>query len=352
MPITLKDISKEAGVDIATVSRALNGNSGVHKDTREKIMAVAKRLNYRVNLMAKSLAMGRSHMLGLLVPDIRNPFVTELVRGAEDAAYATGYHILLCNSYLDETREVQYMHSLLDKRVEGILMHSVQSLSMQEIKELAASDIPVVLLHSPSSTSVFSGVRVNNYEGGMLAGAHLAELGHKKIAYLSGPRGHSNFSERAKGFLAAAAAGKKSVTTTVMHGEPSFEGGYAMAKKLLAENRGVTAIFAANDVTAFGVSRAIFEAGLSIPEDISLIGFDNVELANVVRPPLTTIHQPKYEMGQAAVEILLSLAKKETLGVPQHREFGVRLVVRSSTGPPPKKVVGSSKSTARKPQPE
>jgi LacI family transcriptional regulator len=122
-----------------------------------------------------------------------------------------------------------------------------------------------------------------------------------------------------------------------MNGPPSFEGGYQMAKKLLQQHPGTTAIFAANDITAFGVAGAIYEAGLSIPEDISLIGFNNVEIANVVRPPLTTIHQPKYEMGHAAVEILLNLAKSDHFGVPEQREFGVRLIKRASTSVPPTK---------------
>ena len=337
MAVTLKDISKEAGVDVATVSRALNGSYGVHKATREKVMAVAKRLNYRANLLARELAVGRSRTLGLLVPDIGNPYVTEVVRGAEDAAYAAGYHILLCNSYLDATREVQYMRSLLDKRVEGILMHSVQNLSEAEVKELSGSGIPVVLLSRSPSASTFSGVCVNLYEAGVIAGEHLIELGHKKVALLNGPRDHANFTEQAKGFVKAVTAGDQGVTPIVLNGPPSLDGGYQMAKKLLEQNPGVTAIFAANDVTAFGVARAIFEAGLSIPEDISLIGSNNVELADVVRPPLTTIHIPKYEMGQAAVEILLDLARSGRLRVPQQREFGVRLVKRCSTSPPAKK---------------
>lgn len=125
---------------------------------------------------------------------------------------------------------------------------------------------------------------MNQFNGGMLAGEHLIELGHKRIAYLNGPRGHSNFTGRAKGFMKAMMSSKQKITSLIMHGAPGFEGGYQMARKLLAQNRGITAIFAANDVTAFGVARAVFEAGLSIPEDISLIGFDNVELANVDRP--------------------------------------------------------------------
>src|SRR6185312_320624 len=338
MATTLKDISLEAGVDIATVSRALNGNYGVHKATRERVLAVAKSLNYRANLLARGLAMGRSHTLGLLVPDVGNPFVTELFRGAEDAAYSAGYHLLLCNSYLDPAREVQYIRSLLDKRVEGILMHSVDALSKTEVKELANSNVPVVLLCRPPNAYSFSGVSVNQFEGGILGGKHLIDLGHKTVAFLSGSRSHPNFVERGKGFMKAIASSSEKVTSIVVHGSPSFGGGYQMTKKLLQQKRGITAIFAANDVTAFGAARAIFEAGLRIPDDISLIGFDNVELANIVRPPLTTIHQPKYEMGHAAVELLLGLAKDGSLRVPEHRQFGVQIVERNSTSAPAKKI--------------
>jgi LacI family transcriptional regulator len=337
MTITLKDISREAGVDRATVSRALNGSYGVHKDTREKVLEVAERLNYRVNLVARGLSKGSSHMLGLLVPDIGSQYVTEVVRGAEEAAYAAGYRILLCNSNLDTEREVQHIRSLLDSRVDGILMHSVQALSKPEIKELAGSGVPVVLLNQQVESSGISGVFVNQFDGGILAGEHLAKLGHRRIAYLTGPRNHGNFSRRVKGFIKGICSVKQDVAPKIIYGTPSFDGGYEMAKKLLEQHSRITAIFAANDMTAFGIARAVFEVGLSIPEDISLIGFDNVELTNIVRPPLTTIHQPKFEMGQAAVEILLGLAKGGRLSVPQHREFGVRLVARASTSAPHQK---------------
>jgi DNA-binding LacI/PurR family transcriptional regulator len=336
MAVTLKDISREAGVDIATVSRALNGSYGVHEDTRERILRIAKRLNYRVNLMAKGLAEGRSRTIGVLVAAISDPSILDQIRGVEDAAYAAGYQIVLCNSYLDVTREALQLHSLLERRVEGILIHSVEALNKAEVTELVQADVPVVLFHQIPGTSDFSSVCMNQFEGGFLAGKHLVDLGHRRIAFLSGPRGHGNFVQRIKGFLKAARSSKQDVTPVVIHGQPDFEGGYQMAKELLKKNHRATAIFAANDMTAFGISNAIFEAGLSIPEDISLVGFGNVELTKIVRPPLTTIHHPKYEMGKAAVEIMLGLAKKGGLGVPEHREFGIRLVTRSSTGPPPK----------------
>jgi LacI family transcriptional regulator len=337
MTVTLKDISREAGVDVATVSRALNGNYGVHKDTRERILGIAKKLNYRVNLMAKGLAEGRTRTIGVVVAAISDPSILEQIRGVEDAAYAAGYEIILCNSYLDVKREALRLYSLLEKRVEGILIHSVEALNKTEVSNLVASKVPVVLFHQIPGTSAFSSVSMNQFEGGYLAGKHLVELGHRRIAILSGPRGHGNFVQRIKGFSKAIRSIKDNVALTIIHGQPDFEGGYEMAKELLSKKHRVTAIFAANDMTAFGISNAIFEAGLSIPEDISLVGFGNVELAKIVRPPLTTIHHPKYEMGKAAVEIMMGLAKTGSLGVPENREFGIRLVVRSSTAAPPKR---------------
>jgi DNA-binding LacI/PurR family transcriptional regulator len=336
MAVTLRDISREADVDVATVSRALNGNYGVHKNTRDKILKIAKRLNYRVNLMAKGLAEGRSRTIGVLVAAISDPSILEQIRGVEDAAYAAGYQIVLCNSYLDVKREALQLHSLLEKRVEGILIHSVEALDKTEINELVDAAVPVVLFHQIPGTSDFSSVCMNQFEGGYLAGKHLVDLGHRRLAFLSGPRGHGNFVQRAKGFLKAVRSSKDEVAPIMMHGQPDFEGGYQMAKEILKKNQRPTAIFAANDMTAFGISNAIFEAGLSIPKDISLVGFGNVDLAKIVRPPLTTIHHPKYEMGKAAVEILLGLAQKGGLGVPEHREFGIRLVMRSSTSAPRK----------------
>jgi LacI family transcriptional regulator len=337
MAITLKDISREAGVDIATASRALNGSYGVHKNTRERVERIAKRLNYRVNLMAKGLAEGRSRTLGVLVAAIGDPSILEQVRGVEDAAYAAGYQIVLCNSYLDATREALQLHSLLEKRVEGILIHSVEALSKLEIKELVDSKVPVVLFHQIPGTSDFSSVCMNQAEGGALAAKYLVELGHKEIAFLSGPRGHGNFIQRIKGFQKVIRSSGIGATPIIMHGQPDFDGGYHMAVEMLKKHPEVTAVFAANDMTAFGIANAIFDAGLSIPEDISLVGFGIVELTQVVRPPLTTVHHPKYEMGQAAVEILLSLGKNGSLGVHENREFGIRLVKRASTCPPKKR---------------
>ncbi len=339
MTTTLKDIARITGLDVSTVSRSLSGSYGVHPETREKVLAIARELNYRPNRLARGLATGRSHTVGLVISDIRNPYFTELARGAEDAAYAAGYDLVLCNSDLHPEKQMEYVRSLLEKRVAGIIMNSVSTLSPEHQEELASSRVPVVLLNSPPGGSPFSTVLADNFEGGFLAGNYLVGLGHRLIGHLTGPRQHGNLTERVKGFLKAINSAPADVTPLVIYGQQTFSGGTEMMEKLLAKQPGVTAVFGANDAIAFGTIRTIHEKGLRVPEDISVIGYDNVELCTITCPPMTTIHQPKYEMGQAALEILLKQASEGAGHVPEHRLLGVRLVERlscralESTGP-------------------
>jgi LacI family transcriptional regulator len=328
MAVTIKDVARESGVNISTVSRALNDEYGVHPDTREHVVAVANRLNYRPNRVARGLVTGKSNTLGLIVSDIRNPFFAEVARGAEDAARAAGCDLVLCNSDLDAEKQLGYVHSLLDKRVDGILMNSVQVLSRAQQKELAKCPVPIVLLNRSASRRAFSTVCADNEAGGAMAANYLLEMGHRAIVHISGPRAHGNLTARARGFASAI---KEQV---ILYGENSFNGGYELTRTALEAHPHVTAIFAANDIMAFGAVRAIHESGRRIPEDISLIGFDNLELSAVIHPPLTTIHQPKYETGKEAVEILLRLSAKDSDRKPEHRVLGVELIERQSCQPP------------------
>jgi LacI family transcriptional regulator, galactose operon repressor len=330
IPITIKDVARESGVNISTVSRALNDSYGVHPETRDMVMAVAERLHYRVNRVASSLVTGRSHTLALIVADIRNPFFAELARGAEDAARAGGCDLLLCNSDLSADKQMEYVHSLLEKRVDGILMNSVAEFTRSQQERLEATGVPIVLLNQSAASKSFSTVSADNRAGGALAAEYLLRLGHRKIAHLTGPRHHGNMTDRARGFLQALKESGKDPRVTVLHGENSFAGGHALAQKLLDKTPDVTAIFAGNDLMAFGTARTIIEAGRTVPDDISLIGFDNLEFASVLHPPLTTIHQPKYEIGRAAAEILLRLARDKGSAAPEHRILGVELVERQS----------------------
>lgn len=333
MSVTIKDVARESGVNISTVSRALNDEYGVHPRTRQLVAAVAARLNYRPNRVARGLVTGRSNSLALIVSDIRNPFFAEVARGAEDAARAAGCDLVLCNSDLDAGKQMQYVQSLLEKRVDGILMNSVAVLSRAQQQQLARCPVPIVLLNRAASQKVFSSVHADNELGGELAARHLVSLGHRDIAHITGPKHHGNLTDRARGFLKVLQSATKPCQPVVLHGENSFLGAIELTQKLLKDHRNSTAIFAANDIMAFGAARAIYETGRRIPDDISLIGFDNIELSSVLHPPLTTIHQPRYEMGKAAVEILMRRSAKSADRKPEHQILGVQLIERQSCGP-------------------
>lgn len=333
MRVTLKDVARECGLDAATVSRALCDAYGVRKSTRDRVLAAAARLNYRPNRLAKSLVTGKSRTLAMIISDIRNPFFAELARGAEDAAYKAGYELVLCNSDLNSAKQISYVHSVLEKRVEGIVMNFAVGLSHIEQEELSHSGVPIVLLNRPTASARirgFSTVLADNYGGGFMAGEYLVNLGHLVIGHLTGPSQHGNLRERTAGFRKALEESKARVTSVVIHGHHNIEGGYRMMKKLLDDRPNLTAVFAANDAMAFGAIHAIFDCGLHVPQDISVIGFDNVDLSSIVRPPLTTIHQPKYEMGHAAVEVLLKQGKECETSTPEHRLMEVKLVERES----------------------
>src|SRR5258708_3470890 len=334
MPVTIKDVARESGVNISTVSRALNNSYGVNHQTREHVAAVAARLNYRPNRVARGLVTGRSHSLGLILSDIRNPFFAEVARRAEDAARAGNCDLVLCNSDLDADKQMHYVRSLLEKHIDGILMNSVSALSREQQAQLTASDVPIVLLNRPASSQLFSTVCANNEAGGAMAAQYLLDLGHRKIAHLTGPKQHGNLSDRTRGFVRALQAAKPAIHSIVRYGKFNFAGGAELTRKLLDAHPDVTAIFAANDVMAFGVLKTALERGLRIPEDLSLIGFDNIQCSGIVHPPLTTIHQPKYEMGQAAVEILLRMAREKDRRIAEHRLLGVEMIERQSCQAP------------------
>ena len=334
MAITLADVAREAKVDVSTASRALNGRSGISQEVRERVASAAERLNYRPNLVARGLVTGRSSAIGLLVSDIRNPYFAELARGAEDACREAGYDVVLCNSDMDPGKQMRYFRSLLDKRAGGIIMNSVAPLSQADRKQIASSTIPVVLLSRAARERTFSSVTCDNEHGGYLAGAYLAGLGHTKVAHLTGEVRHPNLEERWRGFVKAFQRATPSAKPVLLLGEHNSRGGFAMAQELLKLHPDVTAIFAGNDDLAFGAARALNAAGVRIPEDISLIGFDGASQGAFAHPPLTTISQPIYEIGKAAVEILTGQINRRDR-IPEHRTFGVRLLERDSCGRPP-----------------
>jgi len=334
LAVTLKDVARESGVNVSTVSRALNNCYGVHDDTRRLVLKVAARLNYRANQVARGLVTGRSRSIGLVISDIRNPFFAEVARGAEDAAFHAGRDLVLCNCDLNAEKQKHYFDWLLAKRVEGIVMNSVAPLGPALQDQLRGAGVPVVLLnlssaHRRSRVWRFSSAVADNALGGEIAGNYLIELGHRHVLHITGPRTHGNFTDRAQGFLKVF-RDRGLPKPEVIYGEHTFAGAHESAREQLQSDRNFTAIFAGNDVIAFGCMRAMMEKGIRVPEDVSIIGFDNIEMSQITSPPLTTIDQPKYETGKAAVEMILSMVSKGGSREPEHRIIGVRLIERES----------------------
>ncbi len=329
--VTLSDIAAKAGVNLSTASRSLSGAYGVHPKTRAKVLEIARKLEYRPNRVAQVLATGHSKSLGLIVSDIRNPFFADIARGAEDAAYRAGLDLILCNTDLNPEKQVRYIDSLLEKQVEGIIMNSVAPLGAEQMRRLSTITVPIVLLNR-SKLRKLSTVSVDNYKGGRLAAKYLIELGHKRVIHLSGPQNHSNLRDRARGFVDQYEASRLKAPM-VLHGQHTESGGYELARDLFSKDREFTAISTGNDVMAFGVIRAAEEVNIRIPRDVSLIGFDDVSVGAIVNPSLTTIHQPSYEVGASAVELLLSQIAGGPPATGGNRMLDVSLKERSSCAP-------------------
>ncbi|MCX6631594.1 MAG: LacI family DNA-binding transcriptional regulator [Candidatus Solibacter sp.] len=327
---TIKDVARESGVDVSTVSRSLNHKGYVNPETRMRILAAAERLNYMPNRLARGLVTGDSHTLGLIISDIRNPFFAEMARGVEDSANHAGFDLVLCNSDLHPEKQRRYIKSLASRGIDGIIVNWAASLQPPEEDVLMSYGIPIVLLNSPTGVRKLSTVSMDNLQGGFLAGSYLLKLGHRRLALLTGPEDQARVAERQKGFLRSIESSGDKPSALILHGDQSFLGGYRMAWKLISDHPEVSAVFTHNDVMAFGALKAFAEAGRRVPDEISVVGFDNVEISQMIQPALTTINQPKYEIGAAAVELLLMLKTTPNLAAPIHRVFGVSLVERQS----------------------
>jgi LacI family transcriptional regulator len=323
-------VARECGVDVSTVSRCLNNKGYVSPETRIRIVATAERLNYVPNHLARSLVTGNSHTLGLIISDIRNPFFAEMARGVEDAANTAGLDLILCNTDLHPEKQARYIKSLVSKAIDGIIVNWAARLDPADEDLLLSYGIPIVLLNSPTGVRKLSTVSVDNRQGGFLAGSYLLKLGHRRLAILTGPENQSRVAEREEGFLRSLEKSGDKASAVILHGDQNFLGGYQMGWKLISDHPEVTAVFTHNDVMAFGALKAFSEAGRRVPDEISVVGFDNVQISQMIQPALTTVNQPKYEIGVAAVELLLRLREKPQPTAPTHRVYDVNLVERQS----------------------
>lgn len=302
---TIKDVAQAAGVSIATVSRVLNKQAGVSKELSEKVQVAVDQLNYQLNGIAKALKSSQSRSIGLIIPDIENPFFPALVRGVEDAAQKQGYAIILCNTDGKPEEEERYLKFLLSKQVDGILF--VGNLKFEQNKSwLSALSVPLVLLDRRIEDAPFSTILVDNELGASMAVDHLIKLGRYQIAIVGGKPESPASMERVNGAMNRLKDhGYPLGEHLLLTGYFTFEGGYQAAEKLINSGESFDAVFAANDMMAIGVIECLGKYGRRVPDDVAVVGFDDIRMAAWYKPSLTTVKQPVYDMGQVAVRIMV-----------------------------------------------
>ncbi len=306
MTTTIKDIAEKAGVSYATVSRALNGKYGVNQETRRQIIEIASTMNYSPNAIARGLVKKQTHTIGLIIPDITNPFFPEVARGVEDFSEKMNFSIFLCNSNWDKNKESRYVKLLIEKRVDGLIIAPSRSIITGDDR-LVYSRLPVVLMSGVQSGCGTASVVVDNVKGGYIAGKHLIDKGRKNLCFLGGAEDSFSVKERYEGFLdAVKSSGLILSEGMVRFGDYRQKSGYSIMKELLEGSSRPDSIFASNDLLAIGALEAIQEKGLKVPDDIAVIGFDNIATAAFQGVELTTVEHPKYRMGELAAEMLLS----------------------------------------------
>ncbi len=326
--VTIKDIARKANVSYATVSRALNGKRGVREETRRRILRIAAELAYTPNAIARGLVKRQTQTLGLVIPDITNPFYPEVARGIEEGAAAAGYSVFLCNTNWERRREAQYLSLLAEKRVDGVILAPVEE-SAWEI-ETAVSTALVYVSTAPLDTR-HSFVVIDNVRGGYLAAEHLIGAGYRSFGFVGSPEDPIAVGGRLEGFRQALQEhGLALPERFVQLGDFRQQTGYNIIRRMIAAGDCPRAVFAENDLLALGVIQGAREAGLRVPQELAVIGFDDIPFAGFPEVRLTTISQPKYEMGRRAVELLLG--RISAPAQPSQRIFlEPQLVVRGSS---------------------
>lgn len=308
---TIKDIANKAGVSVTTVSMVLNGKEHrIAQETKKKIIDIANELDYRPNQLAVGLITKRTNTLGLILPDISNSFFGELAKGAEKTASENAYNIILCNTNDTAEKDYEYLNILLDRGVDGVILvpsgRGMDETTPKVFSLLEQSQKALVLADRIKPGDRYVGVTLDQKAGGFLATDYLIQNGHKKIGCLTGPLGMLNAYLRYQGYRKALEqAGIKYNAKLVKEGNYHIEDGVKLSKELF--HQGVTAIFASNDLMAYGVYQSAVKQGIKVPEELSVVGFDDIFFSQFAEVPLTTIHQPAYEIGKKAVEEVMGL---------------------------------------------
>ena len=339
MPVSIREVAAHAGVSVATVSNVLNRPDIVAQRTRDRVNASIRELGFVRNESARQLRAGRSRTIGLVVLDVANPFFTDLARGVEDEANKAGLAVILCNSDDQERKEKRYLELLEEHRVQGVLITPVAGAGPR-LDRLQRRGTPVVLVDSRSTARGQCSVAVDDVLGGDLAISHLVKVGHERIVYVSGPPAIRQVADRREGALRALArAGRTAADLTVIEaGALNVAAGQKAGGEIAALPAATrpTAVFCANDLIALGVLQEMTRSKIRVPEDISIVGYDDIEFAAAAAVPLTSVRQPRQQLGHTAARMLLEEAAAAD-GDHQHRQviFEPELVVRRSVAPPP-----------------
>lgn len=328
---TMKEVARLAGVSTATVSAVINNTAFVSDELEERVRAAIAQLDYRPNALARGLKSNRTRLLSVMVSNITNPAYPEVVQGAEDVASKAGYHILVCSTANDKEKERIYMESMLEHQVEGMLVATIEEPDNPFLQEFKAKNIPLVLINRCPEGYTGSAVMVDNFTAGLLATRHLISLGHEEISFV-GAQNLLTSRHREAGYKSAMQeAGLTIPEHLIRYCDYEEQPAYLEFKKM-AENGNVPkAVYVGNDLMAFGVIRALLEEGYKVPEDVSIIGCDNIEFSSKFIVPLTTVHLPKYELGKLGAEMLLRAINSESRQLEaEFIQLKPHLVVRKS----------------------
>ncbi|HZB02551.1 MAG TPA: LacI family DNA-binding transcriptional regulator [Actinomycetota bacterium] len=328
--VTIGDVASLAGVSKTTVSHVISGNRPVSTETRSRVETAIADLGYRPDGVARSLRTRRTHVVALIIPDITNPFYPVLSRGLEHALAETGYRTFICSSDGDTERELDFLAEVFDRRVDGIVLDSFH-IGVDDVMSITRGGVPMVWIGgSPGAHPGVDSVRPDDEHGAFEATMHLVEHGHRAIAIVDGPAGSGT--SRRNGYLRALeTAGIQPPSTHLVRSDWTREGGASALRRLLRSDPRPTAIFCSNDRSAIGVIDAAHERGLGLPDDLAVVGFDDIEEAAMTTPPLTTVRNPAFETGEEAGRLLGERMSGAYRGAARDVQLPATLVVRASS---------------------
>jgi LacI family transcriptional regulator len=326
----IKEVARRAGVSIGTVSNVLNRPELVASSTRQRVLDAITELGYVRNDSARQLRAGHSRQIALVVLDVTNPFFTDVVRGAEAAAEEHGVMVVVCNSGEDAGREHRHLDLLEEQRVRGVLITPVDESPNSRLELLIQRGTPVVLVDRGSGRHSRCSVAVDDLLGGRLAGEHLLEQGHRRITFVGGPASITQVRERHAGIAEAVAKHGNAELSVVGTPNLTVAAGRAAAAEIDA-----TAVFCANDLVALGVLQGLTQRGIRVPQDVAIVGYDDIEFAAAAAVPLSSVRQPREQLGRTATALLLEEIEDDGRHEHRHVVFQPELIVRESSGRPP-----------------